>query len=84
MKSNDKVQAGTIWQHNKGGVYQVCTLCTIEETDTPAVMYKSLNVVERDDFWVRPTNNFLDRFTPINLTAVQIAELLKEQYGSSE
>ena len=38
MTESEKVKSGTIWQHVKGGVYQVCTNCTIEETDTPADM----------------------------------------------
>jgi hypothetical protein len=79
MENSKDVPSGTFWQHVKGGVYQVVTACTIEETDTPAVMYKCLNVSDRDDFWVRPTDNFLERFKIIDLNPVQMAEILKEK-----
>lgn len=82
MHDTKNVKVGSIWQHAKGGVYQVCVNCTIEETDTPAVMYKSLNVVSRDDFWVRPLDNFLERFEPVDLTAVDIAEILKQKHAA--
>ena len=63
---------------------QVCTVCTLEETDTPAVMYKSLNVVARDDFWVRPMDNFLERYSAVDLGSVEIAEFLKHKHQEQQ
>lgn len=76
MQQIKEVPSGSIWQHVKGGVYQVVTACTIEETDTPSIMYKCLNVSGRDDFWVRPVGSFLERFKRVELSAVDIAEYL--------
>lgn len=75
--SHGEVTPGAVFQHVKGGVYQVAALCTIEATDTPAVAYKSLNVVARDDIWVRPLAEFCDRFSPLGVSLVDIAEQIK-------
>lgn len=40
--------------------------CTLEDTDTKAVMYQTVNYdTERKDLWIRPSSEFLDRFMKI-------------------
>lgn len=58
----------TVWQHAKGGIYTVLDNCIIEATDAPAVMYSSLDRRDREDKWVRPLEEFLDKFTPCHMT----------------
>lgn len=58
-----------IWKHKKtGGIYQFEQECRIEATNTPAVMYRSL---ETGISWVRPLYEFLDgRFEKIKISAL--------------
>jgi hypothetical protein len=79
-----KPETGSIWQHKKGGIYIVVTTCTIEATDTPAVMYKSLLASGRDDFWVRPTDEFLSRFSRLDENLVALAEKLKREQDNHD
>lgn len=84
MNTEDRPKPGTVWQHAKGGVYQIMINCTIEATDTPAVMHHSLNVVGRDDYWVRPLDEFLQRFKPLDLTVIALAEIAKADHQPAE
>lgn len=84
METSNKIRNGSIWQHAKGGIYQVAMLCTIEETDTPAVMYKCIDIDTRDDLWVRPVSVFLDRFKPVDATYPLVTVSLKQNININE
>ena len=68
-------RAGSVWQHWKGGVYRFLCTVTIEATDTPAACYMSMDPAKRDDFWVRPMAEFLERFKPLDISEVALAEI---------
>ena len=67
QKSLDEIEAGwdglirpkngQIFQHYKGGKYEIVATGYLEDTETPCVIYRSLlkNIV-----WVRTAKNFLE------------------------
>lgn len=52
---------GSVWQHRKGGMYEVVTNARIEATLEAAVVYRDMDVGMT---WIRPLAEFIDgRFT---------------------
>lgn len=54
----DRPSSGEHFRHYKGGVYEVVTTGFIEETEAPAVVYRSL---EKDIVWVRTAADFFEQ-----------------------
>ena len=62
---------GQIFQHYKGGSYEIVATGFLEDTEAPCVVYRSY---QKDIVWVRTAKNFLEeieyngkrvpRFTP--------------------
>lgn len=48
---------GQIFQHYKGGQYEIIATGFLEDTEAPCVIYRSL---ERNMVWVRTAKNFLE------------------------
>jgi len=58
MKNNQKYpQPNEIWQHYKGGRYQIVAMCNHTTTDEVLVIYKSLSF---GGFHARPYNEWHD------------------------
>ena len=53
----DRPQDGQIFQHYKGGKYEIVATGFLEDSETPCVIYRSLlkNII-----WVRTAKNFLE------------------------
>lgn len=68
----ERPEDGAIYQHYKGGMYEIIATGFIEDSEAPCVTYRSL---EKDIVWVRTAKNFLEdvehqgvmtpRFSPI-------------------
>jgi hypothetical protein len=66
---------GQIFEHYKGGRYEIVATGFLEDTEAPCVVYRSL---EKDIVWVRTAKNFLEnieyqgvkrpRFNPVKNT----------------
>lgn len=48
---------GEIFQHYKGGKYEIIATGFLEDTESPCVVYRSL---EKNIVWVRTAKNFLE------------------------
>ncbi len=48
---------GDTYRHYKGGRYEIIATGFLEDTETPCVIYRSL---EKDIVWVRTAKNFLE------------------------
>jgi hypothetical protein len=67
QKSLDEIKAGwnaferpkdgQMFQHYKGGKYEIVATGFLEDTEAPCVMYRS---VEKNVVWVRTAENFLE------------------------
>ncbi len=67
QKSIDEIMAGwdgfsrpkdgQIFQHYKGGRYEIVATGFLEDTEAPCVVYRSL---EKDIVWVRTAKNFFE------------------------
>jgi hypothetical protein len=84
QKSVDEIEAGwddfnrpkhgQIFQHYKGGMYEIVATGFLEDSEAPCVVYRSL---EKKIVWVRTAKNFLEviehngesvpRFTQIHI-----------------
>jgi hypothetical protein len=53
----DRPKDGQIFQHYKGGKYEIVATGFLEDTEAPCVVYRSL---ERNMVWVRTAKNFLE------------------------
>lgn len=53
----DRPKDGARYRHYKGGLYQIVATGFLEDSETPAVVYRSL---EKDIVWVRTAKNFLE------------------------
>ena len=51
----DRPKSGQIFQHYKGGKYEIIATGFLEDTEAPCVIYRS---VEKDIVWVRTAKNF--------------------------
>jgi hypothetical protein len=49
-----------IYEHFKGGRYEVIGEGLLESTEEPVVIYKALYENERSSLWVRPVSSFLE------------------------
>ena len=49
---------GETYRHYKGGVYEIVATGFIEDSETPCVVYRSL---EKNIVWVRTAKNFLEK-----------------------
>lgn len=68
QKSLDEIEAGwgefvrpkdgQIFQHYKGGRYEIVATGFLEDTEAPCVVYRSL---EKNIVWVRTAKNFLEQ-----------------------
>jgi hypothetical protein len=68
QKSIDEIKAGwndferpkdgQVFQHYKGGKYEIVATGFLEDTESPCVAYRSL---EKDIVWVRTAKNFLEQ-----------------------
>ena len=58
---------GTIWRHKtSGGTYMLLATLMLEADQTPMVGYQTTHLVpDRDDIWVRPTDEFLEKFDEV-------------------
>ncbi len=54
----DRPKNGQIFQHYKGGTYEVVATGFLEDTEAPCVIYRSL---EKNIVWVRTAKNFLEQ-----------------------
>jgi thiamine pyrophosphokinase len=54
------MQLGSIYQHYKGGLYEILQLATCEKTAVQMVVYQN---TETKEIWVRPLEEFLQ---PVN------------------
>ncbi len=60
----DTMHRGSVWEHLKsGGVYVILGQCRIEETNTAAIRYIS---VDGGTEWVRPEDQFLEKFVCVS------------------
>lgn len=50
-------QDGQIYQHYKGGTYEIVSTGFLEDSEAPCVVYRSL---EKNIVWVRTAKNFLE------------------------
>jgi len=50
-------QDGSRFRHYKGGEYEIVATGFLEDSETPAVVYRSL---EKDIVWIRSAKNFLE------------------------
>lgn len=53
----DRPQNGQIFQHYKGGKYEIVATGFLEDTEAPCVVYRSLL---KNITWVRTAKNFLE------------------------
>ncbi len=53
----DRPKDGQIFQHYKGGEYEIVATGFLEDSEVPCVIYKSLL---KDIVWVRTAQNFLE------------------------
>lgn len=53
----ERPEDGAIYQHYKGGRYEIVATGFLEDTETPCVVYRSL---KKDIVWVRTAKNFLE------------------------
>lgn len=53
----DRPQDGQLFQHYKGGRYQIVATGFLEDSEAPCVVYRSL---ENDFVWVRTAKDFLE------------------------
>ncbi len=53
----ERPKDGDYYQHYKGGRYEIVATGFLEDTETPCVVYRSL---EKDIVWVRTAKNFLE------------------------
>lgn len=56
-KEFDRPEDGQVYQHYKGGKYEVVTTGFLEDGETPCVIYRSL---ADGNIWVRTATNFLE------------------------
>jgi hypothetical protein len=54
----DRPKSGQVFQHYKGGKYEIVATGFLEDSETPCVVYRSL---EKDIVWVRTAKNFLEQ-----------------------
>lgn len=50
-------ETGQIFEHYKGGRYEIAATGFLEDTEAPCVVYRSL---EKNIIWVRTAKNFLE------------------------
>lgn len=55
--SFDRPQTGSTYTHYKGGQYEIVATGFLEDSETPCVVYRSL---EKNIVWVRTAKNFLE------------------------
>lgn len=53
----ERPKDGDVYQHYKGGRYEVVATGFLEDAETPCVVYRSL---EKHVVWVRTAKNFLE------------------------
>ncbi len=53
----DRPENGLIFQHYKGGKYEIVETGFLEDSESPCVVYRSL---EKNLVWVRTAKNFLE------------------------
>jgi hypothetical protein len=53
----ERPSAGDTYRHYKGGLYIIVATGFLEDTETPCVVYRSL---EKNIVWVRTAKNFLE------------------------
>lgn len=53
----ERPKDGDIYQHYKGGRYEIVATGFLEDTEAPCVVYRSL---EKHVVWVRTAKNFLE------------------------
>jgi hypothetical protein len=71
----ERPRNGQVFEHYKGGRYEIVATGYLEDTEAPCVIYRSL---EKNIVWVRTAKNFLEemeykgvkraRFAPIKNT----------------
>lgn len=71
----ERPKNGQIFEHYKGGRYEIIATGFLEDAEAPCVVYRSLG---KDIVWVRTAKNFLEqiehnghicqRFTPVKNT----------------
>ncbi len=52
------VQPG-IWEHYKGGRYEVVLNALLENDERPAVVYRALYSNDKSEYWIRTEQDFL-------------------------
>ena len=53
----ERPQDGQVFEHYKGGRYEIVATGFLEDSETPCVVYRSL---EKHIVWVRTAKNFLE------------------------
>ncbi len=66
MAVDTKITPG-IYEHYKGGRYEVIGVGIFETTEEPVVIYKALYENEMSDLWVRPVPSFEETVTVDNV-----------------
>ena len=54
----DRPQAGAVFRHYKGGLYEIVATGFLEATEEPAIIYRSLKY---ETVWVRTAANFFEK-----------------------
>ncbi len=48
-----------IWEHYKGGRYEVVINALLENSEEPAVVYRALYENNKSEYWIRTEQDFL-------------------------
>ena len=72
--NNDEIIIGGIYQHYKGGLYEVLNIATHTELNKRLVIYKNINC---DKIWARPIEMFTSN---IELNENELVERFKFLY----
>lgn len=65
---------GQVFQHYKGGLYEIVATGFLENTEEPCVVYRSL---EKSIVWVRTAKNFLESVEHNGVTTARFTKLDK-------
>lgn len=70
-----------IWEHYKGGRYEVVINALLENTEEPAVVYRALYENDKSEYWIRTEQDFLSE---VELDGVMVPRFkLVQKHGSN-
>jgi hypothetical protein len=68
----DRPSDGRLFQHYKGGLYEVVATGFLEDSEAPCVVYRSL---EKNIVWVRTAKNFFEPVEHNGVTQPRFKEI---------